>query len=210
MIWTQAVCCLLKSFTRLFITVSSMRRRAHKKRMVRCHLPTDNLDHFVFRDQHSQSQPDCYIPSNTTAAVSYIPTRTLQAQSDFLQLLATAETFVRREHATWPDGNACEAATVALSASVTFQDDGREPRNVTNGSTMGRFFPQTHSTCFAILEHHDTTRIRQYGRKSTTTFKILVELRKSSKSQTWSNEVFVGLLHSTLILIWISQRSTPL
>ena len=26
-------------------------------------------------------------PSNTTAAVSYIPTRTLQAQSDFLQLL---------------------------------------------------------------------------------------------------------------------------
>ena len=58
-----------------------------EKRMVRCHLPTDNLDHFVFRDQHSQSQPDFYIPSNTTAAVSYIPTRTLQAQSDFLQLL---------------------------------------------------------------------------------------------------------------------------
>ena len=33
-----------------------------EKRMVRCHLPTDNLDHFVFRDQHSQSQPDFYIP----------------------------------------------------------------------------------------------------------------------------------------------------
>ena len=33
-----------------------------EKRMVRCHLPTDNLDHFVFRDQHSQSRPDFYIP----------------------------------------------------------------------------------------------------------------------------------------------------
>ena len=125
-------------------------------------------------------------------------------------LTTTAETFVRREHATWPDENTCEAATVALSASVTFQDDGREPRNVTNGSTMGRFFPQTHSTCFAILEHHDTTRRGQYGRKSTTKFKILVELRKSFKPQPWSKKVLVGLLHSTLILIWISQRSTPL
>ena len=32
-----------------------------KKRMVRCHLPTDNLDHFVFTDQHSQRPPDYYI-----------------------------------------------------------------------------------------------------------------------------------------------------
>ena len=32
-----------------------------KKRMVRCHLPTDNLDHFVFTDQHSQRPSDYYI-----------------------------------------------------------------------------------------------------------------------------------------------------
>ena len=36
-------------------------------------------------------------------------------------------------------------------AGLAFQDDGREPRNVSNGSTMGRFFPGIHSYCFAVL-----------------------------------------------------------
>ena len=52
-----------------------------KKRMVRCHLPADNLVHFVFTDQHSQRPTDCY--STTT------PRRILLVLSDFLLLLQT-------------------------------------------------------------------------------------------------------------------------
>ena len=63
---------------------------------------------------------------------------------------------------------------------------------------MGRFFPQTHSTCFAILEHHDTTRIGQYGRYSTTKFKILAEkIFKTStlkqKSICWFTSKYIDL-----------------
>ena len=43
------------------------------------------------------------------------------------------------------------AATVPVGAGVAFQDHGREPRNVSNGSTMGRFFLRIHSDCFAVL-----------------------------------------------------------